>query len=239
MRNMRNTLVVSLTLMAALLTSANVASAKSLNNRLDKLGGNKELYRKTKAMDPKNKFRVVQKRAVDRYWRLEIGGNYGMHAWSDPYVETSTWGGFADLHINPKWSVGARYNKHSNSLTSEGQRIYDNYNNGLAPTFQGVDLPESSTFGVISFYPMYGKLNLFDSAVAQFDVYLMGGAGQMELNSGPAQAWTAGGGVGVWMSNHFATRLEVRYQAYEDQIAQNVTRDQNMVVTTLSIGFML
>lgn len=233
--------LTALFVVSSLFLSAHIATAKSLNSRLDRLGGNKELYRKTKAMDPDNRFRVVQKRAVDRYWRLEVGANYSMHAWSEPYVETSTWGGFADLHINPKWSIGARYNKHSNNLTSEGERVLGNLNGGSSfNNVPEIDLPESSTFGVLSFYPLYGKLNFFDSAVAQFDVYVLGGAGQIELNSGPATAWTAGGGIGVWMNNHFASRLEVRYQAYEDFLAVNQTsRDQNMVVTTLSVGFML
>ena len=227
--------LTALTLIAALFLGANVASAKSLNKRLNRLGGSKELYRKTKAMNPKNRFKVVQKRAVDRYWRLEVGGNYGMHAWSDPYVETSTWGGFADLHINPKWSIGARYNKHSNQLSSEGQRLVNSGDSSF-----GIDLPDSSTFGVLSFYPLYGKLNFFDSAVTQFDLYLLGGAGQMDLNSGTSTAWTAGGGMGIWMNNHFSSRLEVRYQAYQDTIVDSrgfeTTRDQNMVVTSLAVG---
>jgi outer membrane immunogenic protein len=234
-----------LTLISALIFVtglANVAMARDLSKRIDTLGGDKELVKKAQALDARNKFRVVQKRAVDRNWRMELGANVSMHSGGDPYVETQSYGGFFDLHINPRWSIGVRHNENMNTLTSEGKRVFDEAerNGLLQDPFQrpAIDYPLSSTLGVISFYPVYGKLNLFDTAVTQFDLYMLGGYGQVKLSSGASDAWTAGGGIGIWWNQHFSTRAEVRYQSYEDKIYTG-SRDIDLVVSTLSFGFIL
>lgn len=225
-----------------LLLAANVSFAADLNTRVNSLGGNKELIRKAKALDPDNKMRVVQRRAVDRTLRLEFGVNYGLVSGGDPYLNSQTVGGLLDFHINPHWSVGARHYEHYNELTPEGRRVFDDAKamsaSGDPYVKPAVDYPLSSTLAVVSLYPFYGKLNLFDMGVAQFDVYVLGGYGQMKLESGSAPTWSAGGGIGLWMSQHFSSRLETRYQAYEDKIYTG-SRDMNIVVTTFSIGFLL
>jgi outer membrane beta-barrel protein len=221
----------------------NTVQAQTMMNKLNSLGGDKDLIRKARALDPDNKVRIVQNRTVSRTWRLELGINYGMVAGGDPYLITQNFGGNLDLHINPMWSVGARYYNHYNELSSEGQRVFNDRknlaNSGNAyDRLPAVDFPIHSELGVLSFYPIYGKLNLFDYAVAQFDVYVLGGYGQMKLKSGSSPTWTAGGGIGVWLSQHFASRLEVRYQNYQDQIYSGV-RDENQIITNFTIGFLL
>jgi outer membrane immunogenic protein len=221
---------------------AQSASSSSASERLQSLGGNKDLLKKTKSLDPANRFRIVQKRAVDRTWRMELGANYGIANGGDPYVDTSAWGAFADLHISPRWSVGVRHMENRNALTAEGRRVYEEAEgrgrnaDPFAPP--AIDFPLSSTLGVLSFYPIYGKMNLFDQMVSQFDLYVLAGAGQVKLNSGSTATWTAGGGVGIWWTNHFSTRAEVRYQNYTDQIFSG-PRDVNQVISTFSVGVML
>jgi hypothetical protein len=62
-----------------LLASALSCSAwADLDSDLRGLGGNKELIRRARGLDPKNKVSVVQNRAVDRDLRLELGINYGL-----------------------------------------------------------------------------------------------------------------------------------------------------------------
>lgn len=235
-------LILLLTLVVSSVGTLAAETGSKLDSKLNSLGGNKELLKKAQAMEPRNRFRVVQKRAVDRTWRLEVGANYGFYAGGDPYVDTSSYGGFFDLHINPKWSVGARHYENRNSLSSEGKRVFDEAekNGSSASNYirPDIDYPLSSTMGVVSFYPIYGKLNLFDTAVSQFDLYVLGGAGQVKLSSGSAPTWTAGGGVGLWLTQHFSARAEVRYQAYQDQIYTG-SRDVNLVVSTVSVGFLL
>lgn len=228
----------SILIFVMLLTESFAAMAADIND----LGGNKDLIRRARTLDPDNKIRVVQNRTVDRRWRVELGLNYGLIAGGDPYVNTQNLGGSLDLHINPMWSVGARYYEHYNELTSEGHRIYDAAKNNaeMGQPYQktDIDYPLNSTLGVLSFYPVYGKLNFFDMGLAQFDLYVLGGYGQVHTESGTSPTWTAGGGAGVWISQHFTTRLEVRYQNYEDHISSG-RRDLDMVVTNLSFGILL
>jgi len=98
--------------------------------------------------------------------------------------------------------------------------------------------------GVINFYPTYGKLNLFDMSVAQFDFYLLGGLGQMQLqtsnaNTYSATTYTAGAGIGLWLSQHLSTRFEARYQTYEDRAFADQPRNLNITVFSASLGVLL
>lgn len=218
--------------------STQTVVAKSLNSRLDNMGGNRELMKKAKAVDSQNRFRIVQKREVDRELRFEFGASYGFNAGGDSYVSTQNLGASIDFHISPKWSIGARYLRHNNALTQEGQRVVDQYDSGDVNETKAVDFPLDSTLAVVSFYPFYGKINWFDITTTQFDFYGLVGGGQMNLNSGSSSTWTAGGGVGMWLSQNFSSRLEVRYQGYQDNVWDG-TRDQGVVVSTLSVGILL
>ncbi|MCB0350655.1 MAG: outer membrane beta-barrel domain-containing protein [Bdellovibrionales bacterium] len=239
MKTIITKLTVSSLLMFALLP---LAHGSDISKKMDGLGGNRDLIKKARALDPDNKIRVVQNRTVDRNWRFELGVNYSALAGGDPYLNTQSVGGNLDIHINPMWSVGARYSDYSNQLTTEGERVFKDASerelSGNPYIKPDIDFLKSSTLAVISFYPVYGKLNMFDMGVAQFDLYMIGGYGQVQLESGSSSTWTAGGGAGIWLSEHFASRLEVRYQNYQDQIYSGV-RDMDLVVTTFSIGFIL
>jgi outer membrane beta-barrel protein len=219
-----------------------ISQASFAKSKIDSLGGNKELMKRAQALDPDNRKRIVQKRSVDRTWRMEFSGSYGLFSGGDPYLNTSAMGLNADVHINPNWSVGVRYYDHRNELSGEGKRIYDQAqqnesvsNNQVGRAF---DYPDTSAMGVISFYPLYGKINMFDMGVTQFDIYLLAGYGQMQLASGSTPTWTGGGGVGLWFSQHIASRLEVRYQNYQDEIYSGA-RDQDVVVASFALGFLL
>lgn len=213
-----------------------------VSDDMNGLGGNKELIRRAKAMDPKNKVRVVQNRTVDRDFRLEVGLNYGMVAGGDPYVETNNLGVNLDFHINPHWSIGGRYYNSSNQLSSEGKRVFNAaqaaQNNNQPYERPEVDYASNTYLGVINWYPMYGKLNLFDLGIAQFDIYLLGGGGQVQLRSGTSPTYTAGIGMGFWMTQHFSTRLEARYQTYQDEIHSG-SRQLDQTIISATVGFLL
>lgn len=220
------------------------AKAASVSQDMDSLGANQELLMKARAMDPGNRVRVVQNRKVDRNWRFELGLNYGMVAGGDSYLNTNNLGGQIEMHVNPRWSVGARYYNSSNTFTSEGRRVYNEAAarsaNKQEYTIFDSDYVKSTTFGTISFYPIYGKMNLFDWAITQFDMYLMAGYGQVQLGSGSSPTWTAGTGFGIWLTSWMASRLEVRYQNYHDKISStSADRNLDLMVVTGSIGFLL
>ncbi|MFN8943421.1 MAG: outer membrane beta-barrel domain-containing protein [Pseudobdellovibrionaceae bacterium] len=87
-------------------------------------------------------------------------------------------------------------------------------------------------------YPIYGKLNLFDSGVAQFDLYGTLGYGQMSLRSGSASGMMAGLGAGVWLNNLFTARLEGRYLRYADLVTSE-NRQQNVFQLVASLGMFI
>ena len=225
------------------LFSLNAFAAKDLTQDMDALGANRDLIQKARAIDPQNRIRVVQRRDVDRNYRFEVGANASLLEGGDPYTNTNTLGVNLDFHITPRWSIGARWSNYSNSLTSEGKKVFDNYqsclkNGGCTDRIPGTDFASNSYLGVINWYPIYGKVNLFDTWIAQFDVYFLAGAGQIMLNSGSTGLYTGGGGIGFWWSQHFSTRVEARWQGYKDRVLDG-PRDINQVVLGLTLGFLL
>ncbi len=232
----------SLILIIANMVFLSGLASASVSDELNGLGGNKELVRRARALDPKNKVRVVQNRTVDRDLRLEVGLSYGAVSGGDPYVRTNNLGAHLDFHISPRWSVGARYYNSSNTLSSEGKRVFESASAARATGSYyerpDIDYASDTYLGVINWYPMYGKLSLFDFGIAQFDVYLLGGGGQVRLNSGMAPTYTAGAGVGLWMNQHLSARIEARYQTYRDEIYSG-SRQLDLTVISGSLGFML
>ncbi len=236
----------TLILLSLILPLSAFAQAKksSLKSDFATLGDNQEITERVKNLDSQQKVRIVQNRLVDRNLRFELGLGYGFLSGADSYVKTQDIGGLLEFHINPKWSLGARYQKSYNALTSEGRNQYDRAQSaqqadaGSTQSFVGIDYPVESSFATISFYPIYGKLNLFDASVAHFDLYAIAGYGRIKLSSGTSDAYTGGGGVGLWLSKHWSSRLEVRYQSYKDLLTAE-KRNQNSVEAMALIGFLL
>lgn len=218
------------------------AQKRSLISDLDSLGSNKGIAERAKAIDANNRIRVVQNRTVDRNLRFEFGVNYGTVAGGDSYVDTNQMGFMADFHITPMISIGARHFSAYNKLSSEGQRVFDNAQaaqaNGDDYIRPAIDNPVSSTMATITLYPLYGKLNFFNVGISQFDVYGLAGYGQMKTQNSTSPTWTAGGGVGIWWSQHFTSRIEARYQSYTDKIYSG-ERDQGTTAFSIGLGFMI
>jgi outer membrane beta-barrel protein len=228
--------------LTAILTVTSV-QAKDLGKDLDDLGGNRALMERANAIDPHNSTRIVQKRLVDRDLRLEMDLTYGIVAGGDPYVNTNNLGVQTEFHIDPHWSIGARYYQSANSLNSEGTRVMDQANSLRA---QGIDAPRPSIdyakdtlLGTVTFYPFYGKINFADLAVAQFDIYFVGGYGKINLANTSVPTYTGGMGFAFWWSQHFSTRLEARFQGYNDQLSDGTNRKMDLTIMSLGIGFLL
>ena len=218
--------------------------AADLTQEMDSLGANQELMKKANAIDPDNQVQIVQKREVDRTNRLELGINYGFNATGgDPYINTSSLGGEMDYHFNPHWSIGARYYNYTNTYNAEGRAVISDANANLPGShIPSVTWAHDSYMGVIDWYPVYGKLNFFDASVIQFDLYLLGGGGVIDLSTGSSPIYTAGGGIGIWFTQHIASRLEVRWQGYQDQAFDGTeynTRNENETVLSFALTFLL
>lgn len=232
---MKNIQLTLLAFVAPLVMATQVfASASSdLNN----LGSNAEVIRKAKRFNSSNKVKIVQNRLVDRDLRLELGLNYGPVMNGSSYLNTQNVGGQLEFHIVPQFSIGGRYAQSYNSFTSEGRRMIDAAERGGA-AFADIDRPQSQWLVTATWYMLYGKLNLFDARISQFDLYSVAGAGQITLDSGATPTYTAGAGVGFWWSKHFSSRLEARWQGYEDKVYTG-SRQLNTIVAQAGIGFLL
>ena len=107
----------------------------------------------------------------------------------------------------------------------------------------GYTFAKDSYLLVADFYPIYGKMNMFDQGIAQFDVYLLGGAGQINLGTGSAPLYTAGLGVGFWISSHISSRIEGRWEGHSENVDYGSgdlrSRQMNETVLQASIGFLL
>lgn len=211
----------------------------------DSLGGNRMLLERAKAMDPDQDVSVVQNRAVNRRNRFEFAPEVSGTLGGDTYTRTRSVGLNAYYHITPRWAVGAKFNYAFNSLTPEGQSMLDLANEDFLKDpenpdkpFAEPDYPKTEYMALINWFPMYGKFSLLDKKIIHFDFYAVAGAGQTQLKSGGATTFTGGGGVGLWFTQHFTTRMEFRYQTYTGKY-KDTPRRLDLTVASLQMGWLL
>lgn len=199
----------------------------------DSLGGNSDIYDKASALNPEIKTQIIQNRIVNRRMRFELSPTVTSFWGGNPYMRTSAVGLDVNFHISPRWSVGLIYNFHaSNELSSEGDRMIR-----IDSRVQDVDYLEQSVMGRVSYYPFYGKLNLFNNIV-HFDIYTSVGAGTVALRHGNQQAFAADIGMAIWWSQHLTTRLGYQYMTYEAQLLNGPVR-LDMSSAVVSMGYLL
>lgn len=241
---------IELLSVSALVLAATHAFAGTVSNELDSLGSNSQSIERASRLESRTRLGIVQGRAVNRRWRIEAGASYGPAAFGDSYLNSQQAAANLDLHINPKFSIGLRYAKAFNQLTAEGRSRFDQARidqaTGTVFTRPQISYAEEQAMGVIDWYMTYGKINLFDIQTVQFDIYSLAGYGQIkvatDLNgrnlSEWTNTWTAGAGIGFWLSQHFSLRSELRYQGYSDKLYTG-SRDINLVVGTIGLGVLL
>lgn len=231
--------VAGLIAVLAMTSGAQAQVSKDLSG----LGSNGDSRKRAARLENRSRVSLVQNRTVSRDMRFELGASFAPVAAGDSYLYTQYTGVNLDFHLNPKFSVGVRYAGATNQLTNEGQNQFNNAqamkNSGnLDYRVPDIDQPVNSLMGVMNWYMTYGKINLFDMSIVQFDIYSLAGLGQVKLQSGSAMTWTAGGGIGFWLNQHLTTRFELRYQTYQDQVYSG-PRDLNLVVANFGIGALL
>ena len=234
---------LSFILVAAMTVLSFQAKAAGVSQDLETLGSNKDINDRASRLETRSRMAIVQNRAVDRHWRFELGASYIPVASGDSYLNTQNLGVQADLHITPKVSLGVRYQKSYNTLTNEGKNQFDLARAAKAAgstdyRVPDLDYPDESLMGVLNWYMLYGKLNFFDVKTVQFDIYSLAGYGTQKLASGDTPTWTAGGGIGFWLSNHVTSRFELRYQTYQDKVYTG-TRDLKLILANFGVGVLL
>ena len=218
-----------------------------VSDEMESLGSNKDVNTRAANLESRNRIAIVQGRTVKLDNRFEMGANYGGNAYGDSYLMTQTMGAQVDYHINTKFSLGVRYSKAFNNLTPEGQQVYSQAQaNPSSFNIPQISYPDQTIMAVANWYMMYGKINLFDMSVVQFDIYSLVGGGQVQLDSSAngeststwANTWTAGGGIAFWLTQHISSRFELRYQSYADQSYAG-SRNLNLIVANMGIGILL
>jgi outer membrane beta-barrel protein len=211
----------------------------------DSLGGNEIFFEKAKALQPEKKVTIVQNRAVDMKNRFELAPEFSGVFGGDTYSRTKSVGLNVHFHLNYNWSIGAKYNYSFNELTPEGKALTDkavaDYNaNPESPTaaFPELNYQKSEAMALINWYPVYGKFNMMDYSVVHFDFYLVGGYGQIELSKSSSPTYTAGTGLGLWMTNNFSTRFEMRYQNYTSKYLSE-SKKMDVAVASVQMGWLL
>lgn len=232
----------SLLILPALILSS---FANAAEPDFDSLGGNTIMLERAKALEPQKDVRIVQARTVSRRHRVELAPEFSNVFGGETYSHTKSIGMNANYHFTPRFSVGLKYNYAFNTLTREGEAMVDaaqrefqaNPANPTVP-YPEIDYVKDEILALANWYPIYGKINLFEKSVVHFDVYALGGGGQVRLNSGTTNTYTAGGGIGFWMTQHFTTRLEMRYQNYTAKFVDG-SRPMDLTVGSLQMGWLL
>jgi outer membrane beta-barrel protein len=204
----------------------------------DKLGGNDVLAEKLDVLQPELRTKVVQERTVKRINRLEIAPEFTSVLGGDAYLNTAGVGAAMQFHFTPYVSLGARYNRFANNFSSEGENLIRDSEITGKNVVPDVDIPLSQSLAFVNFYPIYGKLNLWNRAVTQFDMYAQMSYGNIVLRSSTQKTWGGAAGLGFWFSQHLSTRFEIGYQTYD---AQRLAGPQkmNLTVANLQVGYLL
>lgn len=218
--------------------ASGVASAADLMKDFDSLGGNDVLLEKAQALNPEAQIRVVQDRAVTRRNRFEISPEFSSVLGGDAYNKTQNLGLNVHFHITPQWSLGLKYAYAFNSLRPEGENLLTDVSATGKGIIPDIDFPKQEAMAFVNWYPIYGKMNLYDLGVVHFDIYAIAGAGQVELKSGNTTSYTGGAGIGLWVSQHLSTRFELRYEGYTAKRYTGDTR-MNTSVASIQIGYLL
>jgi outer membrane beta-barrel protein len=221
------------------------APKEDLNADFEALGGNKTLLDRAKALEPEVNVSIVQNRVVDRRNRVELAPEFAGTFGGDTYTRTRKAGLNLHYHINPRWSVGVKYNHSFNALTTEGEALvrdsYEDFKknpNSPGVAYPEINYPKQETFALVNWYPIYGKMNLIDKGILHFDFYALAGYGQVKLASGDTPSYTTGGGIGMWFTQHFTSRLEMRYQNYKAQYKSG-EKTMDIMLASLQMGWML
>ena len=105
-------------------------------------------------------------------------------------------------------------------------------------SYPEINYQKSEALALVNWYPIYGKFSMFDASVVHFDFYLVGGYGQMQLSKSSSPTYTAGTGLGFWVTNNFTTRMEMRYQNYNSEYL-GVTKKMDVAVASVQMGWLL
>lgn len=217
------------------------ANNKSLLNDLNTLGENKFLSPYIQQNSTSQEVSVVQNRFYSRENKQEllVGSSYGI---SNPAYFISMATNLAyKFYLKPKWSVGFKYSYFLNTLSPAGvqiikEAIKKSKLNPDAATIPDLDFPKFSYAATASWYPSYGKFNLFNK-IMYFDLFVSSSLGQIVLKNKPSFLFALSLGSSFWLTKQWTARFEMQNKLYKET---SYNSQHNIVSTQvmLSTGYM-
>ena len=220
-------LITGLTLLSSTMTFAQ--SSTELEKKLESLSIPDD---KVTTVLSEDKLYVLNNRyssLVNRH-ELTIAGANNFTA--DSHLVTQQAAMAYRFHINSKWSLGARYTRYTNKLSSAGQTLFNN--RSILPD---TDYALNGQELFVNYNTIYGKLRWSENSVVYFDQYLSLGGGKVKLSSGDKNLVLADVGLAFWLGNHGSARIGLKNEFYQ-QAQLSGTRNIHNGIGYIEFGYL-
>ena len=167
-------LVIGLTLLSS--TVALAQSSSELEKKLESLSIPDD---KVTTVLSEDKLYVLNNRYSSLINRHELTVAGANNFTADSHLVTQQAALSYRYHINSKWSLGARYTRYTNKLSSAGQILFNN--KSIIPD---TDFAMNGQELFVNYNTIYGKLRWSEDSVVYFDQYISLGGGKVKLSSG-------------------------------------------------------
>ncbi|MBE8221911.1 MAG: hypothetical protein HAW60_04190 [Bdellovibrionales bacterium] len=212
-----------------------------LLNDLNTLGENKFLIPYIKKTSTSSEVSVIQNRFYSRDTKQELLTGFTYTTSGPAYFNTTGVSMLYKYYVSSKISVGINYSYFVNSLSPAGAQVIKDGRSKLKndPDFAFIpdlDFPKFSYTATASWYPSYGKFNLFNK-IMYFDLFLSSGVGQIILKHKPSQLFLLSLGSSFWFTKKWTGRMELQSKLYKETWYQE---KHNIVATQVmfSTGYM-
>ncbi len=186
---------------------------------------------------------VVQNRKYSYDGKLEVG-IFGGSLSSDPFLSVNTYGGRIGYHFNQTWSINAIGWK-ANVSNSDA---FNQYNVIAGAPVINTNKPKSFYGLEIDTNLLYGKLSLLGSAIIYVDIFVFGGGGLTDTESGSYFTPFVGIGQKIFLSQLLSLQLDYRIMQYNETIKSKAaatlgqtvgTRNNTTNVISLGLSFII
>jgi outer membrane beta-barrel protein len=198
-------LVIGLTLLSS--TVALAQSSSELEKKLESLSIPDD---KVTTVLSEDKLYVLNNRYSSLINRHELTVAGANNFTADSHLVTQQAALSYRYHINSKWSLGARYTRYTNKLSSAGQILFNN--KSIIPD---TDFAMNGQELFVNYNTIYGKLRWSEDSVVYFDQYISLGGGKVKLSSGDKNLALADIGLSFWLGNHGSARIGLKNEFYQ------------------------
>lgn len=180
---------------------------------------------------------VVQNRKYTSAKKLEFGLLAGTLS-TDPFLSVHHWGGVLGYHFSPftsvhftAWKTQVTASDALNTFKAQTNNTV-NTNNPLA--YYGAEVRQNF---------LYGKASLFGSMIIYVDLFVMGGAGMTQTESGSYFTPMLGLGQKIYLNSRMSLNLDYRIMHYSERILSknpvtmgNPVGDRGNTTDAVSLG---